>query len=34
MTKRTLPTFLYGGDYNPEQWPAETWTEDIRGKAN
>ena len=30
MTKRTLPTFLYGGDYNPDQWPAETWTEDIR----
>jgi beta-galactosidase len=19
----------YGGDYNPEQWPEETWTEDI-----
>ncbi|MET8666208.1 beta-galactosidase [Streptomyces tendae] len=21
---------LYGGDYNPEQWPEETWPEDIR----
>ncbi|ANJ29025.1 beta-galactosidase [Agromyces aureus] len=20
----------YGGDYNPEQWPRETWTEDVR----
>ena len=20
----------YGGDYNPEQWPRETWAEDIR----
>jgi beta-galactosidase len=20
----------YGGDYNPEQWPEETWHEDIR----
>ena len=20
----------YGGDYNPEQWPAETWAEDSR----
>ncbi len=19
----------YGGDYNPEQWPEETWQEDI-----
>ena len=19
----------YGGDYNPEQWPRETWTEDV-----
>ncbi|MGC4074137.1 MAG: beta-galactosidase [Nibricoccus sp.] len=22
--------FLYGGDYNPEQWPEEIWTEDAR----
>lgn len=21
--------FLFGGDYNPEQWPRETWAEDI-----
>lgn len=21
---------LYGGDYNPEQWPQEVWEEDIR----
>src|SRR5918994_1414174 len=21
---------LYGGDYNPEQWPEETWREDAR----
>jgi len=22
--------FWYGGDYNPEQWPAEVWCEDVR----
>jgi beta-galactosidase len=21
---------LYGGDYNPEQWPREVWDEDVR----
>ncbi|GAB3647729.1 beta-galactosidase [Glycomyces tarimensis] len=21
---------VYGGDYNPEQWPRETWDEDMR----
>ncbi len=21
---------LYGGDYNPEQWPEEVWQEDMR----
>ncbi|MEV6616188.1 beta-galactosidase [Streptomyces sp. NPDC051051] len=21
---------LFGGDYNPEQWPEETWQEDVR----
>ena len=21
---------LYGGDYNPEQWPEATWLEDVR----
>ncbi|MGW1168394.1 beta-galactosidase [Streptomyces sp. NPDC002550] len=30
--KRTLsvPGLAYGGDYNPEQWPEEVWTEDMR----
>ena len=23
-------TIWYGGDYNPEQWPPETWDEDVR----
>lgn len=30
MDKKKLPRFLYGGDYNPEQWPTETWTKDIQ----
>lgn len=30
MGKKKLPRFLYGGDYNPEQWPTETWTKDIQ----
>ena len=21
---------LYGGDYNPEQWPERVWEEDVR----
>ncbi|MGH3146641.1 MAG: beta-galactosidase, partial [Rubrobacter sp.] len=25
-----LPRLLYGGDYNPEQWPEEVWAEDVR----
>ena len=25
-----FPHILYGGDYNPDQWPQETWLEDIR----
>ena len=24
------PGFLYGGDYNPEQWPESVWVEDAR----
>ncbi|WP_328941286.1 beta-galactosidase [Streptomyces sp. NBC_00250] len=24
------PRILYGGDWNPEQWPEETWAEDVR----
>ena len=31
MKIKTLPPkILYGGDYNPEQWPEETWAEDMR----
>lgn len=26
----TRGRILYGGDYNPEQWPEETWQEDVR----
>ena len=26
---KTLTDFLYGGDYNPDQWPKETWSKDI-----
>lgn len=29
MTK-LLSRFLYGGDYNPDQWPENTWSEDIK----
>src|SRR5215216_4240908 len=25
-----VPRVLYGGDYNPEQWPEEVWYEDVR----
>jgi len=25
-----LPVLLHGGDYNPDQWPAEVWEEDMR----
>jgi beta-galactosidase len=25
-----IPHVLYGGDYNPEQWPAQVWQEDAR----
>ena len=24
-----LDALAYGGDYNPEQWPEEVWTEDV-----
>ncbi|WP_327692466.1 beta-galactosidase [Streptomyces sp. NBC_00459] len=27
---RRLPGVVYGGDYNPEQWPREVWQEDVR----
>ncbi len=25
-----VPHMLYGGDYNPEQWPEDVWREDAR----
>ncbi len=25
-----VPHVLYGGDYNPEQWPEDVWKEDVR----
>ncbi|MFI6498836.1 beta-galactosidase [Nonomuraea typhae] len=25
-----VPGLLFGGDYNPEQWPEEVWAEDMR----
>jgi beta-galactosidase len=28
--RQRLKGLAYGGDYNPEQWPAATWREDIR----
>lgn len=29
MTKE-LTRFLYGGDYNPDQWSEDTWKQDIK----
>src|SRR5262245_17285875 len=26
----SIPRLLYGGDYNPEQWPNDVWREDVR----
>lgn len=26
---RSVDGILYGGDYNPEQWPEEVWEEDV-----
>ena len=26
----SIKKILYGGDYNPEQWPVEIWEEDMR----
>jgi beta-galactosidase len=28
--KRKYSKILYGGDYNPEQWPRDIWDEDMR----
>ena len=25
-----MPHILYGGDYNPDQWPERVWEEDVR----
>ncbi|WP_261987556.1 beta-galactosidase, partial [Actinomadura sp. HBU206391] len=25
-----LPKIMFGGDYNPEQWPRSVWAEDMR----
>lgn len=30
MAHPILDMFLYGGDYNPEQWPEAVWQEDMR----
>ena len=30
MTLPAVPAVPFGGDYNPEQWPAEVWDEDHR----
>lgn len=27
---KKVKQILYGGDYNPEQWPEEVWQEDVR----
>ena len=28
--KKPFKRILYGGDYNPNQWPREVWEEDMR----
>ncbi|MBV7698062.1 beta-galactosidase [Streptomyces sp. TRM70350] len=30
LTDVTRGRLLFGGDYNPEQWPEETWPDDVR----
>ena len=30
MITSKVPRMIYGGDYNPEQWPEEVWQEDVR----
>jgi beta-galactosidase len=30
MITQKVPHMIYGGDYNPEQWPEEVWNEDVR----
>ena len=28
--KKQFKRILYGGDYNPNQWPKEIWQEDMK----
>ena len=30
MITPRVPHVIYGGDYNPEQWPEPVWAEDVR----
>jgi beta-galactosidase len=30
LSDATRGRLLFGGDYNPEQWPEETWHDDVR----
>lgn len=30
MKRTPFKTFLFGGDWNPEQWPKEVWLNDMR----
>lgn len=30
MAKKVFNRILYGGDYNPNQWPKDIWEEDMR----
>lgn len=30
MITPKVPHIIYGGDYNPEQWPQSVWAEDVR----
>lgn len=30
MEKKFFNRILYGGDYNPNQWPKDIWEEDMR----
>lgn len=30
IESKEIKKVLYGGDYNPEQWPEDTWEEDMR----
>ncbi|MDX2700658.1 beta-galactosidase, partial [Streptomyces ipomoeae] len=30
LNDATRGRILFGGDYNPEQWPEEVWQDDVR----